>query len=1090
MSRPFPASKVGSEPIPGYTLRKRLGAGGYGEVWLADAPGGLQKAVKLVYGTVDESHAASELRSLQRIRQVNHPFLLSIERIEIVANQVIIITELAEGSLQDRYSQCRRKGAPGIPRSKLLEMMRDAADALDFLSQKHALQHLDVKPGNLLLIADRIKVADFGLVKDLHDNNQSLVSGLTPVYSAPEIFDGRPDYRSDQYSLAIVYMEMLTGCLPFDGRTTGELARQHINQTPDLEPLPPADRPIIARALSKNPLDRYSSCRLFIEQLLKTRSAVIPAAHAMGKTDVNDGDSEPLVQTEPHSPGAKARPGIFREAISADAIRAEWANPRAYFIGVGGVGGRALNFIREVANQDCDCHYGVNDLGWLAIDTDASDLVGLCNEDTPGSLGCSQTIHLRLYKPNEYRDAPAELFVPLSRRWLYNIPRSLKTEGVRPLAILTLLDHYKQLKQRITSDLKALINAIKKSDEPAEPLRIYVVGSLHGGTGGGLVCEIGRLVRTVMSELSWQGYRLSSLLTAAATTQNQIANLPAAAALATLSELIYLMNPDHETPEIYQLENQAGRRSPRPFDWVSIIDGGLHGNSADLTKATLSLAKAVWIDAQTPVGALLHEERITTVDKPLAWLRSLAAAPVQVSMRISPRNLSRWCCEQTLHHSLRYLLGPKGVATSSTSVFLKDSTGAPTAHGDLPLTEAVCEESTQRLLAELGIATANIDATPEMRSRLALQWSRRLSVQPDVFRLQLAEDIQKWRLAITHLVQMRVYNWKQVEQIQLNVIEGVLNFIDAEANQLHHALSRLGISPAGSRRSLARKAAVYLRGFAEECMQFLANFQREGKTLGGKVLKWCESINAEKALNESTWEVNISSLPPRLRLLACRVNAVLESTVNRLALQAVEASQFALDLPHGGKMPRDVDQVNLRYMLSLSSDLITRISSELGISAEEFNSSEPDDAVSLKKLEKHCPYVTQLGIELNRLIVVPQEQQNFLIKELKNCDLLATTTVVSGTRSLGSYVINDASSIEPARLIASLWRPSPQTLQLAERLRSRSDIDWVPVTSLLESAARNIPEPNSLPAAAPIIPVAPGDNPVGLSGPFENTAKI
>ncbi|MCA9159208.1 MAG: serine/threonine protein kinase, partial [Planctomycetales bacterium] len=266
-----PATKSGSEPIPGYTLRKRLGAGGYGEVWLADAPGGLQKAVKLIYGTLDQSHATSELRSLQRIRQVYHPFLLSIERIEIIDSQVIIVTELAESSLLDRFEQCRRKGAPGIERALLLDFMRDAADALDFLSQKHALQHLDIKPGNLLVIADRIKVGDFGLIKDLHDQNQSLVSGLTPTYSAPEIFDGRPDYRSDQYSLAIVYMEMLAGQLPFNGKSTGELARQHLTQQPDLDSLPPADRPVVARALSKNPLDRFGTCRLFIEQLLKTR---------------------------------------------------------------------------------------------------------------------------------------------------------------------------------------------------------------------------------------------------------------------------------------------------------------------------------------------------------------------------------------------------------------------------------------------------------------------------------------------------------------------------------------------------------------------------------------------------------------------------------------------------------------------------------------------------------------------------------------------------------------------------------------------------------------------------------------------------
>ncbi len=72
---------------------------------------------------------------------------------------------------------------------------------------------------------------------------------------------------SDLYSLAIVYQEMLTGKLPFDGKTAGELARQHLHQAPNLEPLPPADRRVVARALAKHPLDRYGSCRAFIEEL-------------------------------------------------------------------------------------------------------------------------------------------------------------------------------------------------------------------------------------------------------------------------------------------------------------------------------------------------------------------------------------------------------------------------------------------------------------------------------------------------------------------------------------------------------------------------------------------------------------------------------------------------------------------------------------------------------------------------------------------------------------------------------------------------------------------------------------------------------
>ena len=69
---------VNYEPLPGYRLIEPLGAGGYGEVWRAEAPGGLIKAIKFVFGTQHEKRASNELRALDHVRSVRHPFLLSL----------------------------------------------------------------------------------------------------------------------------------------------------------------------------------------------------------------------------------------------------------------------------------------------------------------------------------------------------------------------------------------------------------------------------------------------------------------------------------------------------------------------------------------------------------------------------------------------------------------------------------------------------------------------------------------------------------------------------------------------------------------------------------------------------------------------------------------------------------------------------------------------------------------------------------------------------------------------------------------------------------------------------------------------------
>ena len=226
------------EVFPGYHLTERLGSGGYAEVWRARAPGEIDKAVKIVFGCYDEQLAVQELKALERIKNVRHPFVLSLERFEIVDGRLAILTELADLSLEQRAELCRAQGLPGIPRDELLRYMSDTAEALDFLAERHNLQHLDIKPANLLISGDHVKVADFGLVKELASRTQnSMVAGMTPSYSSPEMFDDAPSPQSDQYSLAIVYQEMLTGVLPFPGRTTAQLANQHLHSQPQLAAL-------------------------------------------------------------------------------------------------------------------------------------------------------------------------------------------------------------------------------------------------------------------------------------------------------------------------------------------------------------------------------------------------------------------------------------------------------------------------------------------------------------------------------------------------------------------------------------------------------------------------------------------------------------------------------------------------------------------------------------------------------------------------------------------------------------------------------------------------------------------------------------
>ncbi len=264
----------GVEPIPGYKLVSRLGGGGFGEVWKVQAPGGFFKAMKFVLGNLNRSKdaaqpAVQELKALQHILSIRHPFILSLERYDIVNGQLLIVMELADRNLHQRHKELRAAGQTGLPRDELLRYLEETAEALDFMNAQHGLQHRDIKPANLFLVQNHVKVADFGLVKDQESGPAKEGSGITPEYAAPELWQGGLSRYCDQYSLAITYQELLTGTRPFTAQTMPDWKRQHLEYPPNTAPLPRGDQEAIARALAKRPRDRWPSCMEMVAALKK-----------------------------------------------------------------------------------------------------------------------------------------------------------------------------------------------------------------------------------------------------------------------------------------------------------------------------------------------------------------------------------------------------------------------------------------------------------------------------------------------------------------------------------------------------------------------------------------------------------------------------------------------------------------------------------------------------------------------------------------------------------------------------------------------------------------------------------------------------
>lgn len=270
--------------ILAYRLEKFLGRGGFAEVWEAAAENRPNVALKFV--PMVDGQDKSEARLLEQLRRSEHPHLLKIEDDWVVDGVLVLALELAQGTLYDRFKQARESGQVGLPMAELLEHMEHAAEALDYLHER-GIHHRDVKPQNLLLVDGTLKVADFGLARLMEQTVMSHSGAMTPAYAAPEFFNGQTSRHSDQYSLAISYCELRGGRPPFVGNPAQVMAG-HLHAAPDLTMLPESERPAVARALAKDPGDRWPSCREFINNLSsKTQQTVLwpPAgrSRAMGR---------------------------------------------------------------------------------------------------------------------------------------------------------------------------------------------------------------------------------------------------------------------------------------------------------------------------------------------------------------------------------------------------------------------------------------------------------------------------------------------------------------------------------------------------------------------------------------------------------------------------------------------------------------------------------------------------------------------------------------------------------------------------------------------------------------------------------------
>jgi serine/threonine protein kinase len=262
-------------PLPGFRLGRQLGAGAFGEVWDAVNADGKTVALKFMdCRTKPSGVIKAEIRVLRALRELKHPNIIQLFDVFATSHYIVLSMERADGNLSDLHDFYLEETGKNVPPDHLLEMLEQVAVGLDFLAgvrlpdyhtASRGLQHCDIKPSNLLVLGDTVKIADFGLCAASNwQTHKNAWKGTWP-YAAPELFKGQATTGTDQYALAVTFLRLCAGDRPFLPKRPPSAAGPECGV--DLTKVREKELPVLRRALHPLPSCRWPSCQDFIAAL-------------------------------------------------------------------------------------------------------------------------------------------------------------------------------------------------------------------------------------------------------------------------------------------------------------------------------------------------------------------------------------------------------------------------------------------------------------------------------------------------------------------------------------------------------------------------------------------------------------------------------------------------------------------------------------------------------------------------------------------------------------------------------------------------------------------------------------------------------
>ncbi|MDC0295335.1 serine/threonine protein kinase [bacterium] len=311
----------GQSPLSRYKIQRGIGVGGFGEVYFALSDSGKEVALKCV-----QRHLEVELRGASQCLNLKHANLVSLFDIcQSEDEQSWVVMEYVSGpNMRQRLDE----SPGGLVREDAIRWIKGMSKGVRHLHQSGVI-HRDLKPANVFDDLGTIKVGDYGLSKCISASDRlgHTDSVGTVHYMAPEVGNGEYGPGVDIYAVGVIFYELLTGELPFDGETKNEILMKHLTAEPQLDSLAGPERVVVERCLQKDPKSRYPSMQHLLDALESITSGVDSDAVVIAEY-VHTTDSLPPRADELGSQGYPLSDGVAsRRMMKSDRSHSSKGDP-------------------------------------------------------------------------------------------------------------------------------------------------------------------------------------------------------------------------------------------------------------------------------------------------------------------------------------------------------------------------------------------------------------------------------------------------------------------------------------------------------------------------------------------------------------------------------------------------------------------------------------------------------------------------------------------------------------------------------------------------------------------------------------------